>query len=193
VRPNHKSLAIESSKTGSQSMTAKARQIEGCTVILWIILTMAPLNAKSPESASMLSDSSPKLQLSGERMQKHYRSGIAMQGFDPVSYFAGSTPLAGKPNHESVVDGVTWRFASEANQQAFLADHKSFWPEFEGYEGLAVSRGQAVESNPVIFAVINGRIYFFRSTENRDIFMGEPSLAAKAEEKWPEVYRQLSR
>ena len=55
---------------------------------------------------------------------KHYSvdsGGVALGGYDPVSYFGTPKPSKGDPNITAEVDGVVYRFASDANRDAFLS------------------------------------------------------------------------
>jgi hypothetical protein len=49
-------------------------------------------------------------------------SGVALDGFDPVSYFLGEGPKPGLTEYELVWSGIAWRFASAANREAFQRD-----------------------------------------------------------------------
>src|SRR5918998_21755 len=44
-------------------------------------------------------------------------SGVALYGFDPVSYFLGEGPKPGLAEYGVIWSGVPWRFASPANRE----------------------------------------------------------------------------
>jgi hypothetical protein len=117
-------------------------------------------------------------------------SGLALRGYDPVSYFLPEGPRPGKPEHEFVWSGVAWRFASEANRAAFEANPPAFAPRFGGYDAEAVSRGRIVDTDPALFVVRDDRLYLFRSDANRARFLADPAIAERGEEAWA---RQKSR
>ena len=48
-------------------------------------------------------------------------SGVAIGGYDPVAYFAGSAEQ-GSPDITATHDGATYQFASEANRDTFNGD-----------------------------------------------------------------------
>ena len=48
--------------------------------------------------------------------------GIAIDGSDAVAYFAENGPVAGEASITFDWNGATWRFATEANRDAFAAD-----------------------------------------------------------------------
>lgn len=111
-------------------------------------------------------------------------SGVALYGFDPVSYFLGEAPKPGLPEHEIVWSGVAWRFASAANRAAFLRDPETYAPRFGGYDATAVAQGLTVRANPWLSVVRPDGLYLFRSDHGRARFVADRNLAGKAEERW---------
>ena len=121
----------------------------------------------------------------------HTLSGIALDGFDPVSYFLADEPTPGLPELETLWGGAAWRFASRANQAAFLSRPHAYAPRLGGYDALAMAQGKAVEASPRIATVVGQRLYLFRSPHERDRFLAEKDAAARAERLWPQTSRQL--
>jgi hypothetical protein len=111
-------------------------------------------------------------------------TGVALSGFDPVSYFLGDGPKAGLPEHEVIWSGVAWRFASAANREAFLRDPETYAPRFGGYDATSVAQGLTVRANPWLSVVRPEGLYLFRTDHGRARFMADQSLATKAEERW---------
>lgn len=135
----------------------------------------------------------PVLPSLGEAMQRDLRTGLALNGFDPVSYRLGGKPSAGRPEHELIQDGVVWRFASRANLQAFQDAPAIYAPAFAGFDPTGVANGVAVESDPSQFAIVGGRLFLFRSAENRERFLQDAGLLAAAEGRWQAVLRSVAR
>lgn len=162
-------------------MTAFARQLARFVVCL---LLCGPTHAAS--SANTLPGT-------GERIVRHHTSGIALDGFDPVAYFEKSRAVAGKAEHELQHSGVTWRFASRSNHEAFAANPDAYMPLFGGYDPASVSLGQPVAGSPEHFAMLNGRLALFFTALTRDQFVSTPTVLADALAKWPQVEHQLAR
>src|SRR5690348_11795089 len=80
-------------------------------------------------------------------------SGLALQGYDPVSFFLDEGLKPGLPEHEVIWNGIAWRFASAANREAFAQDPEAYVPQFGGYDPTALARGLVVEGNPLFAAV----------------------------------------
>ena len=111
-------------------------------------------------------------------------SGVALYGFDPVSYFLGEGPKPGRPEYEIVWSGVAWRFASAANREAFARDPETYAPRFGGYDATGIARGVTVRANPWLSVVRPDGLYLFRSDQGRARFVADESIAEKAEERW---------
>lgn len=121
------------------------------------------------------------------------RSGFALRGFDPVSYFLAPTPLAGREGIELIWSGFAWRFVSHANREAFARDPEAYAPRIGGYDASAAAEGRLVAGDATVFVIRDGRLYVFRNERSRVRFLADASLAGKAEARWPELQRDLVR
>jgi len=105
-------------------------------------------------------------------------TGIAISGYDPVSYFTEPEPLPGRSDLELVWAGVPWHFASAANREVFRRAPDIYAPQYGGHGAMGVARGYLSNGNPTIYAVFKQRLYFFYSAANREAFMLAPDKAA---------------
>lgn len=127
-----------------------------------------------------------------ERVVVDPQSGLAMNGYDPVSYFTDAAPLFGRPDQEARYAGVIWRFRNEGNKAAFIADPEVYMPRYGGYDPIALGRGVAVAGNPLLWAMIGERLYFFHNQAARERFIADPNEAIlHADNKWPMVVSGL--
>lgn len=146
------------------------------------LLLMLPLAAAGGALAS----------IAGELVVADRRAGIALYGFDPVSYFLEGSAEMGKPAHELIFAGFAWHFRSEANRVAFRAQPDVYVPRFGGYDPVALQRGVPVAGHPAIFAVHGGRLFLFQQPENRAEFLAKPDTVVEAARmNWPNVRRSL--
>jgi YHS domain-containing protein len=114
--------------------------------------------------------------------------GLAIDGTDPVSYFAEGRPVAGSPEHEISWRGATWRFASEANRAVFEADPETHAPRYGGWCAWAVAEGYTAPTVPEAWSIVDGKLYlnFSRGVQRRwerDI----PGNIARGDANWPGV------
>lgn len=161
------------------------------------IVLAATLSAAPETGASALvptlPSGLPELPSLGEVMQRDLHTGLAINGFDPVSYRLGAKPAAGRAEYELIHDRFVWRFASRANLEAFRDAPEIYSPAFGGFDPTGVAKGVAVDSDPSQFAVIGSRLFLFRSSDNRQRFLQNAGLLAQAESRWHTVLRFVAR
>lgn len=120
-------------------------------------------------------------------------TGMALYGFDPVSYFVTGEARVGKPEFERRWSGVTWRFMNTGNMQAFFDAPAIYCPRYGGYGALSVARGLTTPGKPVFFAMREGKLYFFYSRANRHIWLESPEIyIEEANRNWAKVKQQLA-
>lgn len=116
------------------------------------------------------------------------KPGIAVSGHDPVAYFSEAKPVEGKANITASYRGAEWRFASEANRRAFLAEPERYAPQFGGYCSWAVAGGYTAPADPEAWRIVDGKLYLNYSKEvqarwEQDI----PGHIARGEQNWPKI------
>lgn len=96
-------------------------------------------------------------------------SAPALGGHDPVAYF-GAGAAIGKDNITATHDGVSFRFASAVNRDAFVAAPAKYLPQFGGYCAWAASQGRLAAPDPMLATIVDGKLYL--------------NCSKTAEEKW---------
>ncbi len=120
-------------------------------------------------------------------------TGLAIEGFDPVAYFADARPMVGLPDFEASEEGAVWRFRNEGNRASFVAHPDIYGPQFGGYDPIDLARGVTVAANPRFWLISAQRLYLFSREENRDTFAADPShFAREANLRWPELWHNLA-
>ena len=119
-------------------------------------------------------------------------TGLAIDGYDPVSYFVDRAPRLGRPDFELRYGGASWRFVNEGNMAAFAADPEAYAPHFGGHDPVAIVRGAATPGHPLLWLVAENRLYLFYSEEARTAFASNPDSAVDAAARyWPDVRRNM--
>jgi YHS domain-containing protein len=120
-------------------------------------------------------------------------TGVAIDGYDPVSYFISPAPEQGKPDFEYSWGGVSWYFVSAANRDVFARNPTTYAPQFGGHCTTSLSRGYLSDGKPRLFAIEGLNLYFFYSTANRDAFLlSRSGTIKKATENWANLSKDLS-
>lgn len=104
-------------------------------------------------------------------------TGVAMDGYDPVSYFTESQPLQGSPDFEYYWAGVPWYFASAANRDVFMRNPDVYAPQYGGHCQMSLSRGFLSDGKPEVYAIEGMKLYLFYSAANREAFLLSPGEA----------------
>jgi hypothetical protein len=129
-----------------------------------------------------------------ERVVADRYTGLAIGGFDPVSYFTDAHPLVGQPGFEVSEAGAVWRFRNEGNRAFFIAHPEIYGPQFGGYDPTDAARGVAVAGNPRVWLIRGQRLFLFGRTESRDAFAADPSrVLREATRRWPGLQQTLAR
>ena len=114
---------------------------------------------------------------------------VAIQGFDPVSYFTIGKATKGNKEITAVAEGITYFFATTTNKEIFLKDYKKYEPQYGGWCAYAMgSTGEKVEIDPETFKVLNGKLYLFYHTWANNTLIkwnkDEVKLKTNADKNW---------
>ena len=113
------------------------------------------------------------------------RSGVALQGYDPVSFFTEHKPVKGQDVLVATHNGATYHFASKENRELFKADPAKYEPAFGGYCAYGVSRGKLVEVDVDAFQIVDGRLLLQYSKGVRSDFNKDTKgNLSKADTNW---------
>jgi hypothetical protein len=129
-----------------------------------------------------------------ERVVVNRYSGLAIEGFDPVAYFADARPVVGLPEYEASESGAVWRFRNASNRASFVAHPDIYGPQFGGYDPIDLARGVTFAGNPLFWLVSGERLYLFGREQSRDAFAADPAAVLReANQRWPELEQTLAR
>ena len=110
-------------------------------------------------------------------------SGLALKGYDPVAYFT-----QGKPEFTARHEGTTYRFASAANRDAFLAGSAKYAPQYGGYCAYGMASGYKAPIEPDAWTIVDGKLYLNYNQSVRDRWSSNiPGFVRKADANWPSV------
>ena len=117
--------------------------------------------------------------------------GPAVGGYDPVSYFTEDGPVMGDPAISLDWNGATWRFATTAHRDAFRANPEAYAPQFGGYCAWAASQGYIAPGDPLIWRIVDGRLYLNFNARAQSLWEGDlPDAIARGQANWPRILTQ---
>jgi hypothetical protein len=71
--------------------------------------------------------------LAFEETKVSYFGGVALGGYDAVSYFTEAKAVKGSKTYSVEWKDATWLFSSNTNRQRFVASPEAFAPQYGGY------------------------------------------------------------
>ena len=115
-------------------------------------------------------------------------SGRAVHGYDVVAYFKSGIATPGSDKFAVAYRGATYRFASQANLDAFLADSDRYTPAFGGYCAFGAALGKKFDGDPQVWKIVGDRLYLNLNSDiaaewGKDI----PGNIVKAETNWAKI------
>ena len=115
-------------------------------------------------------------------------SGLALKGYDPVAYFKEGKPVPGKPQFTALHEGATYRFASPASRDAFLAAPAQYAPQYGGYCAYGMASGYKAPIEPDAWTIVDGKLYLNYNRSVRSRWSADiPGFIGKADANWPTV------
>ena len=114
------------------------------------------------------------------------KSGVTLQGYDPVAYFTQMKAVKGDPAYTARYRGATYWFASEANANMFKEHPEMFAPQYGAFCGYAMALNKLRPINPELFDVIDGKLILQHSPDAYERFHQDvPGYIMKADGYWP--------
>jgi hypothetical protein len=99
--------------------------------------------------------------LAFEEINIGYFGGVALDGYDAVSYFTESKAVKGNEANSVEWKDATWLFSSNANRQRFVASPEAFTPQYGGYCSNQMSLGNLSDIDVEIWRIIDDKLYMF--------------------------------
>ena len=119
-------------------------------------------------------------------------SGIALEGYSPVSYFTEGRPEMGNPRYAVEHHGVIYHLTSQAQVDLFKKNPDRYEPQCGGWCAFGMSVEDKFPVDPTRFKVVDGKLYLFLNNEQIDASElweqgDDRDLIRKAERHWSSV------
>jgi YHS domain-containing protein len=114
--------------------------------------------------------------------------GVALEGYDPVSYFTDGKPAKGDPKIEATFNGALYHFVSQEHRETFEKAPTKYVPAYGGYCGYAASVGKVRPANPLLWSIVDGQLIVQHTKGAVELW--ETDVAgnkAKADTNWPKL------
>ena len=103
--------------------------------------------------------------------------GVALGGYDVVSYRQPDGPILGSAEFESKQEVLTYRFSNAENLKLFLTDPELYLPRYHGWCAATLSMGRLACPDYTNFKIEDGSLLLFELvgfTNGRTVWDSDP-------------------
>lgn len=123
-----------------------------------------------------------------DQISNFTKDGVAIAGADPVAYFTMNKSVIGSADFTTDWNGVTWRFASAENRDAFKAEPMKYAPQFGGFCATGTAFGKKVPTDPTQFKVVEGKLYLNSGAGAQSMFLKDTAgMIMKGQGNWGKI------
>ena len=124
--------------------------------------------------------------LYAQRSEIFQRNGLAIGGYDPVSFFTQGKAVKGEDSLFFVWKEAKWLFTSRKNLDTFSQNPGNYAPAYGGYCAYGMSDGHKAPTEPDTWTIIENRLYFNYNRKVKEIWLKDtPGHIEKADANWP--------
>lgn len=135
-----------------------------------------------------------------QQRQKHFClvEKVALDGYDPVSYFEMSVPAKGKPQFAYTYQGITYHFANVRHLESFKKNPARYEPAYGGWCAFALGKtGKKLAANAECFKIINNRLFVFYQAKGMNALelwnQDEANMQKRADVFWEKILASPTR
>ena len=115
-------------------------------------------------------------------------NGVAIGGYDPVSYFLDHQAAVGSSAYRTHWGGAEWHFVNADHKNMFDKSPESYAPQYGGYCSFGVGLGDKAHSSPKAWSIVDGKLYLNQTTAVNKIWRATRFLMVPAaEHNWPKL------
>jgi YHS domain-containing protein len=117
--------------------------------------------------------------------------GVAVNGYDAVSYFNEGKAVEGKENFRYEWSAALWQFSSQENLETFKSNPGRYAPQYGGYCAYGTADGHKASTEPEAWKIIDNKLYLNYNKDVQSIWLKDQAdFIEKANANWPEVKKQ---
>jgi len=118
--------------------------------------------------------------------------GVALGGYDVVSYHLDSEAVEGRRKFSVKWNDVRWYFSSKEHAALFEEDPERYAPQYGGYCAYAAANNSIAPVDPLAFSVVDDKLYLnFSNRISRRWNRDREKNISLADGYWPELQSSL--
>jgi YHS domain-containing protein len=110
--------------------------------------------------------------------------GVAIKGYDPVSYFTEGRAVKGTDGYVFQWSGSQWKFSSQANLDSFKANPEKYAPQYGGWCAYGCSESHKSPTDPNAFTIVNNRLYLNYSIKVKELWIKDTTTRIKSADNY---------
>jgi hypothetical protein len=115
-------------------------------------------------------------------------TGLALRGYDPVSYFADSKPVMGDFTITADYNGATYRFSSAEHKTMFEENPAKYVPQYGGFCAFGTAQGYKVDGDPNVWKIVGSKLYLNLAPAVADRWVADiPGNIKSADKNWSSI------
>ena len=113
------------------------------------------------------------------------KSGVAIDGYDPVAYFTEKKAMKGDKAYTADFRGATFRFASAQHRDIFIKNPVQFVPQYEGFCAFHATQNKRTDVKPTSWEVVDNKLYLLANKRIEKLWKKDMEENIKlANERW---------
>lgn len=88
-------------------------------------------------------------------------SGVALEGYCPVAYFAVNKPVRGKKEFAADYNGITYHLVSADARDMFKKNPRKYIPAYGGWCAFGMAVNDKFPVDPTNFKIVDGKLFLF--------------------------------
>lgn len=113
---------------------------------------------------------------------------LAIQGYDPVSYFSNTQPRIGNANYTATYKGGIYRFSTKENRDTFKNNPAKYAPQYGGFCAFGVSMEKKFDTDPLAWKIVGNKLYLnLNKSVQKKWLTDVPGYLNTANENWGDI------
>ena len=120
----------------------------------------------------------------------YHENGLALKGYDPVSYFIDNKAIKGSQEFRFSWSGLDWHFTSQRHLDLFIESPERYVPAYGGYCAFGASYAYKAKPKMDAFYIHEGKLYlnFAKYVQKRWLETLKEKTAS-ADQQWEETQK----